>query len=784
MARNKQSLLPLTNDLQRFVKGAKTEIATETVSSLVMPISLDTDLVTKRAHCHEETLIESVAGSIHCQNLPEFEELYDVEKEEAKRLLQNEIMRLRAAAAHPVSEPFSWCGGFDDPPKRQEISRSTLLQVIDHLWCNMAVVKFKNNLILLEHTRFCRQNEDVKSMYHQALLSLRQSRGIILSNFVQASAYVATRQMPPIQPGTIESVAYDELVDYISASVYRLFIHSARGQSWTHSTMAVIARISRKLKNLKTNAARCADEYIDDIEILHTELKEENSETEKRFVFCNGEAEDIDLLDDTYFIKDYFLNEFHYRTGIYAIITRILWSLKENLSCSGSSPLSNNCEFSTLIEAAPGVSALVIDSERHGNVRTTTRQMALALTYNACQLLLPLAEHISKQNIKPQDIQGAAGIRWWWHRGHLGGPMVPMGGQGLAHLTSLGDCLSTIVHIVLTTSAVSNAMANLADRLLSLPGHENEVNILEPPEGCRLAFILSRSIARHEAWQEHTQVMTLPAYSLRQRPPESTDERSLTPGIALGNQYKGILELVSDWVFDSEAIVIKCRMVAAIIIVPALLLAAGGVALLLAPYQKPKGVDPSNFMIFLWSIAISYLLMAKAFFVPDWPWHDFLRAEVYCRSISEVGRITGIDRQLILMHVLANERKLSLRVKGPYAMLFSNLDTASANPKSGFAIDVPITLDTVYASGYLVLKIITQAGPRLVFVDGRAGTSDYIATVTGTKLRSYVVAEESGETPREKRQSSQRPMQLVKEDLSWKRHAVLGLYVNKSATFI
>jgi hypothetical protein len=782
MMRNKQSLLPLTNDLEQFGKGAKTEIVTEMVSSLVMPISLNIDLVTKKAKSHEEFLIESVAGSVHCQNLPEFEELYHVEKEEADRLLQKEIMRLQTAAAQPASEPFSWCGGFDNPPMRQEISRSTLLRVANHLWCNMAVLKFKNDLILLEHTRFCRHNEDVKSMYQQTLLSLRYSRGIILSNFVQASAFVATRRMPPLQPGTLDATVYDELVDYISASVYRLFIHSASGQSWTHSTMAVLARISRKLKDLKTNAARCAEECIDAIEFLHADLKDENSEDQKRFVFCHDSAETVDLLDDTYFIKSYFLNEFHYRSGICAIIARILRSLKENLSDSGGIPLSDNCEFSTLIEASSGMSALVIDSERRGNVRTTTRQMALAFTYNACRLLLPIAEHISKQNNKPQDIQGAAGIRWWWQRRHQGGPVVPIGGQGLAHLTSLGDCLSTIVHMVLTTSAVSNAMTNLADLLLSLPGQENEVIILEPPEGCRLAFTLSRSIARHEAWQEHTHIMTLPAYSLRQRPAEPADERSMTPGIALRFQYRDILELMSGWVFDSEAIVIKCRMVAAIIIVPALLVAGGGVALLLAPYHKPKGVDPSNFMIFLWSIAISYLLMAKAFFVPDWPWHDFLRAEVYCRSISEVGRITGIDRQLILMHVLANERKLSLRVRGPYAMLFSNLDMERAKSKSGFAIDVPITLDTVYASGYLVLKVITQAGPRLVFVDGRAGTSAYIAT--GTTLRSYVVAEDLEETPREKRQTSQRPMQLVSEDMSWKHNTVLGLYVNKSATFI
>jgi len=720
---------------------------------------------------------------MHCQNLPEFEELHHVEKDHADKLLKQEIDRLRDAANQPVSEPSHWRSEPLGSPQQGEISRSTLLQAAHHLWCNMAVLRFKNDLILLEHTRFCSQNVEVKAMYARALLSLRTSRAVILSHFVQASPFIATQRMPPLQPDTVEARTYDQLVDYISASIYRLVVNSASGQSWTHTTMAVLARISRKLKDLKTNAARCAEECIDATEFLLADLKDENAEAQKRFVFEASFSAPVDVLDDTYFIRRYFTHGYQYRWAICLVISSILNPIRENLSTEGSISLRDNCEFSTLIEGANGVSALVVDSQRHGDVRTTSSQIALTFSYNACRLLLPLAEDIRKRNSKQHDIQGRAGIRWWWQRRQPGATSAPLAGQGLAHLTDLGDCLSTIVHMALTTSNVSNAMLLLADHLISLPGGENELSLVEPPEGCRLAFTLSGSIARHEAWQEDSDVMSLSAYNLRQQSSELADEHTLTPGMALRARYRAVQGSMHSWVIDSEAIVIKCRVVAAVIIVPALLMTGGGVALLLAPYPKPAGVDPSNFMVFLWSLAISYLLIAKAFFVPDWPWHDFLRAEVYCRSINEVRRITGIDRQLILMHLLANERKLPLLFKGPYATLFafSEQETEKTNYKDGFAIDVPIALDTVYASGYLLLKVITYIGPRLVFVDGRAGRSTSFETGIES---SFVVAEDFGQTPKEKRQSGQRPIQLAKETISWRHTTPLGLYVDKAVTFV
>ena len=835
VAKRKRPILPTTTDDSDTHSEKTSTPEPDNSQDDSQSVELDLELVLAKAKAHQSSRI----GRVNCHNLPEFEALHDPAGDEGDKKLEAEIARLNVIADKSEDETFTWATDTQGTAGA-DVSSEILLQVIDQLCCNIAIIQFKNALIVVENLRWCHWNSDVKLKFQRALHELRVTRQTIVSRFVQTCSFIDTKEPPKLVPGTPAFEAYDDLIDYVTACVYRLILCSADGTAWTHSTLAVLARVSRKLKDLKANARQCADDCIAGTEFLHDDLKDENSDRQKRYVFCIGELTPVDILDDTEFIREYFLDQYEYRQSLCGILETVLYSLWDSIDSSNTvhrrtrfkSSLRSTFDFSTLIQGKQGEQALVVTSDGHETISITNTDLIMSFAYTGCRLLLPLARSMAADKTRPHNRNGAIVLRWRWG-------LPPHSERDMAYIEGVGECISTIIHLTLASSNAARYLSSLASFVLALPGKENDLDLAFPPSTCRVAFNLQTTPSTAEEL-DRTELMTLTAYALSQ-------QIAVTPSIATATSAPGasLLEAyhaeatprISQWVIDSETIVIRCRRVVLFILAPTLAIAATGIVLLLAPYHKPRNVDPSNFMIFLWSIALSFLLVAKAFYVPDWPWHDFLRGEVQCRSVSEVSRITGIDRQLVLIHLLSHERILALRVKGPYAKLFSQCRTAddsttsissalsSLNDEtlpskaSGFSIDVPITLEAVYASGFLIVKILSFDGPRLVFVDGRQGSADEINVFSVP--RKHLVADldgrkkggvETGETvARSTRRRAGRGtketttiatdsppppataaaepgttanMRLFDATIIWQHVNVVGLYVNKRASFL
>lgn len=149
-----------------------------------------------------------------------------------------------------------------------------------------------------------------------------------------------------------------------------------------------------------------------------------------------------------------------------------------------------------------------------------------------------------------------------------------------------------------------------------------------------------------------------------------------------------------------------------------MVLVLGGLAIGFSIRQRIQGVDPFNITSFCWILAAFILLVVKSVRVENWPWRDFLKRRVVCRSVSELCSVTRMQPQRVLAYLLYNEASTILITRGPFNKPFYRRDD------DGFSIDVKPELHTLLFSGFVILKVSTDYGLRLVCLDIRKGT-DY-----------------------------------------------------------
>ena len=163
------------------------------------------------------------------------------------------------------------------------------------------------------------------------------------------------------------------------------------------------------------------------------------------------------------------------------------------------------------------------------------------------------------------------------------------------------------------------------------------------------------------------------------------------------------------------------------------LVLGGGLAIPFAVKERITGVDPFQLTTFAWLLVGVILIVAKSRYVTEWPWHDFLRGRVVCQSVSDLADVTGVDAQVILTMLLHNEQNTTLVTRGPYNGMFSR--RAEAISTEGFSIDVAVQLSTMLASGFIILKVLSQSGEHLITLDVRKGTSTDYATHDGLGVK-------------------------------------------------
>ncbi|KAK1948917.1 hypothetical protein LY78DRAFT_732495 [Colletotrichum sublineola] len=174
-------------------------------------------------------------------------------------------------------------------------------------------------------------------------------------------------------------------------------------------------------------------------------------------------------------------------------------------------------------------------------------------------------------------------------------------------------------------------------------------------------------------------------------------------------KLKKLERTVRSWVIEEKVIVVMLRAFVVKIMALCGALVVGGILAGILLGERLQGVDPFNITTLAWVLAGFIILVAKSLFVSEWPWRDFLRGRVPCRSVSELHTVTGVDEQDIMEYLLAKEPYTILITKGPFNRTFTR------RSNEGFSIDAKMELHTLVASGIIVLKVATQMGPALRF---------------------------------------------------------------------
>lgn len=242
---------------------------------------------------------------------------------------------------------------------------------------------------------------------------------------------------------------------------------------------------------------------------------------------------------------------------------------------------------------------------------------------------------------------------------------------------------------------------------------------------------------------------------------------------------------MKDWVIAEDSITISVRPYVSISVLIAFIVLCGGIAIPFVVRDRITGVDPFQITLFCWLVAGFIVLVAKGRYVNEWPWHEFLHGHVICCSLKEVCDATNINDQTVLMYLLLGEWQTVLRTRGPHNSMFKR---RTPNGDGGFAINRPIHISTMMASGYLIVQVVNLFGKHLICLDTRKGNASINLRASAERLayldlegNEYLESEDEKATPTSQKNKGDRSTRVKKLEISRVIvDRIIGAYVGDS----
>jgi hypothetical protein len=274
--------------------------------------------------------------------------------------------------------------------------------VVDRITTNLSLCVFDMSIMVVKELAPHRQSgRTVDSIVESALKKARSSSRVLLREYIGSDTIVSRPKNSQIVRD--RSKLYLTLLEYFTSLLGRFLMNSAEGDIWVHKCLAVLARMTAKLKLLGYDATlhaersiRHARGIVSDLEYMQEEEKLTGGKLEALRYRGQGPSSPngtfADLVDVTSPPMVYHREQIRIRHHLTNILSRLLDGFSQRKRVSHWSPFS--FELNTIVRAPTsssedeGKPIWLISEDRHKGIDISDQTTALRISYPGCQLLL------------------------------------------------------------------------------------------------------------------------------------------------------------------------------------------------------------------------------------------------------------------------------------------------------------------------------------------------------------------------------------------------------------
>lgn len=681
----------------------------------VADLDIDEERINSSLDCHRRF---EVKEGYEMKDLPKFNDLtrYDVQEEQEMDLWKFEVSRLATAVKSPnppsLEGPAEWYGSADsDGYNRLHVMAATIKYALD-------VCTHDNELVLLEHEAPLANKELFVSSHRSLLRNFDPAEGIILFD-------------RKIKLAQYNDEAYHGLVNYLTAILARLLLRTVKGKFWVDNCLSTIAKFAAKLKVLGNDIPQAVSRTIEahkDVQMRMEELA--RTQTGRQLLptpagkepaqeSCEGSnwsALDIGQLGSSG--VRYFIVMDVFDRGISHLLSNCVADLKWDEEVEQTADMF---ETSAIIyDAGFRRIRTQLCQERDGSIGVAAERNVIhcaGVAFDVCREVWTKQPSVKKPTGKYTTLD------WNW-TGLTDSEDLEASSPGSRSWATMQDVIAAFVPYSMFCGRFPTNLSQFARQIIQISDTTNPVQFYAQ-QNCLAAARIRTS--QYESSRSKTTIssssQTQNVYDTTmalegalagvQGDPNSSSAKELRRRHqAQKEKFRNAMNEVEKWVMDENSIIITSLWFSWVVLVAVGVLVAGGVALV-AVQDRIDGVDPSNLTVLIWTAAGVLMIYFKSMRVENWPWRDFLRGRVVCRSVSEVEAVTKIDPQVLLAILMRFEPRIFLGKCGPFRNIFDR------KAEGSFSIDVPPTTKTAVAGGHVFIRVDSTHGPALVGLEAR-----------------------------------------------------------------
>ncbi|XXG95652.1 hypothetical protein Hte_001921 [Hypoxylon texense] len=535
---------------------------------------------------------------------------------------------------------------------------------------------------------------------------------------------------------------YHALINYTTAVLVKVILQTVRGSYWINSIVAILARLAAKAKILgndlpqavmqtlqKANDARIRLSQQEDRYDQYALKKPEQYLDEKRKLQAGlgsraGQA-------GRYFIQmgvlyDRVLDMLHGAIAEFAI---------SNPLASGTDDFESSV---AIYESFITNEQIIICQQRDGSIGAASEAGITRTSTAGFEVCRKIWEGLDRTSRGDSKLAWTS-IQWKWTQvDEETGALLPDNRQDTVTLSSMKSVIAATVPYAMISGTFAASLDTLVELIRFASAEDGGPLFLvkQPKIICTAILGTSKYESRRPGQVREDGACPVSESFLIQKRAfangfhtgelhtptliETIMKKAMKRNITLRDREESKealqdgMRMLNSWVIDDNTIIVPYKRYAWGSIALATLFVACGLAVGFSVGDRIPGVDPSNISAYCWVVTAFLLLMAKAIRVESWPWSCFLRGMVPCRSVSEVVAVTGVHPQVLLAILLRLDNRMHLRTRGPFNTLFRR---KSPDASGGLSIDIPIKTATAIEGGFIPIKVLSDWGTGLVFIN-------------------------------------------------------------------